>query len=127
MSSRSFVAYPMSVPAARGYVAESLVEVPPSLRETAELLVSELATNAVRHSGGHSFEVALQYSAGEHLLWVGVTDPGLGEPVVQTPDVATENGRGLQLVGLLAERWGARRDRATGSKTVWFELSEPSG
>jgi hypothetical protein len=36
--------------------------------------------------------------------------------------VTAEHGRGLQLVGLLADVWGARRRRSTGEKTVWFEL-----
>ena len=125
MPSRTFVAFPLSVPAARGYVEEALQDFPAELRETAALLASELATNAVRHAGGQDFEVAVRRSAAERRLWVGVTDCGGHDPVVRRPDVTTEGGRGLQLVGLLADRWGVRRDRATDAKTVWFELAVP--
>jgi anti-sigma regulatory factor (Ser/Thr protein kinase) len=75
------------------------------------VLVSELATNAVRHGSRRDFEVSVQHEPGEDRLWVGVTDSGTGNPVVRTPPVTAENGRGLQLLGLLANRWGVRRRR----------------
>jgi hypothetical protein len=57
-------------------------------------------------------------------VWIGVTDDGVGDPVLRTPPVTAEHGRGLQLVATLAARWGARRRRGTNEKTVWFELTE---
>ena len=127
MPSRSFPAWPESVPAARGYVTELLDHAPPGLSRTAALLVSELATNAVRHSGAQVFEVAVQFFPQEGRLWVGVTDTGASEPTLRTPPVTSEHGRGLQLVGTLADRWGARRRRETAEKTVWFELTDRAG
>lgn len=127
MPSRSFLAWPLSVPEARGYVAELLVEGPAELRETAVLLVSELATNAVRHAAAPDFEVSVQYLPVEARLWVGVTDSGSGYPMLRRPPVTAEHGRGLQLVGLLADRWGVRRRRGDDAKTVWFELGGVDG
>ena len=126
MPSRSFPAWTGSVPAARGYVADVLDGVPADLCQTAALLVSELATNAVRHSGAQEFVVRVEFFPGEGRVWVAVSDTGRGEPLPRTPPVTAEGGRGLQLVGTLADRWGARRRRDTGEKTVWFELRAPT-
>jgi anti-sigma regulatory factor (Ser/Thr protein kinase) len=101
--------------------------VPPQLCQTAALLVSELATNAVRHSGAGEFVVEIEFRTDEGLVWVGVTDDGPGFPTPRTPPVTAEHGRGLQLVGTLADRWGARRRRDTARKTVWFELNTSAG
>jgi two-component sensor histidine kinase len=125
MSSQSFAAWPDSIPAARRYVSEALGAVPPTLCQTAALLVSELATNAVRHAGGHMFVVEVQTLPLEGRLWIGVTDSDAGLPVLRTPAVTAEHGRGLQLVAKLSDRWGARRRRNSAEKTVWFELLYP--
>jgi anti-sigma regulatory factor (Ser/Thr protein kinase) len=120
--SQSFPAFPFAVPDARRYVTDTLEHLPEELGRTAALLVSELATNAVRHAGGQ-FEVAVQFTEPDGPLWVGVTDSGPGDPVRRMPPVTSERGRGLQLVGSLAGRWGVRRRRGTQEKTVWFELT----
>jgi anti-sigma regulatory factor (Ser/Thr protein kinase) len=128
--SQRFPAWARSVPDARRYVTDLLDvgvlgQVPPQLCQTAALLVSELATNAVRHAGAGDYTVAVEFFPAEGRLWIGVTDTGRGQPVVRTPSVTAEHGRGLQLVGLLSDRWGARRRRETNEKTVWFELHAP--
>jgi two-component sensor histidine kinase len=125
--SRTFPAWPQSVPDARRFVTDLLDselggQVSPQLCQTAALLVSELATNAVRHAGVSDFAVEVAFFPAEGRLWIGVMDAGAGQPVKGTPSVTEEHGRGLQLVGLLADVWGARRRRSTGEKTVWFEL-----
>jgi hypothetical protein len=133
----SFQAWPGSVPAARGYVTDALHDVPVPVGQTAALLVSELASNVVQHAGGARFEVTVEHLAPD-TLWIGVSDTGQGDPVLHTPPVTVERGRGLQLVAALADRWGVRRRRSTAEKTVWFELrcappgvtpedSEPAG
>jgi anti-sigma regulatory factor (Ser/Thr protein kinase) len=133
MTRQAFPAWATSVPAARAFVADQLSGpgrsplVPPQLCETAALLVSELATNAVRHSGAREFVVEIEFLPDEGRLWVGVTDDGHGVPTPRTPPVTAEHGRGLQLVGTLADRWGARRRRGSALKTVWFELRTASG
>ena len=110
------------MPAARRYVTDLLGDVPPALCQVAAVLVSELATNAVRHANTLEFAVEVRFTPAEGLLWVGVSDTGAGQPVPRTPLITAEHGRGLQLVATLADRWGAHRRRATGEKTVWFEL-----
>ena len=89
------------------------------LVDTAELLVSECVTNAVRHAetGG---EVRLSRS-GDGVR-VEVADEGGGRPVLRHPRPHELHGRGLALLGALAARWGIEGDDAARGKTVWFEL-----
>jgi serine/threonine-protein kinase RsbW len=122
VSSRTFPAWPTSVPVARGYVVGLLDRVPRHVCETAGLLVSELATNVVRHTDAPEFVVDVQQDADAGLVTVGVTDAGSGLPVLRSPGPTTEHGRGVRLVSVLASRWGARRTRGGREKTVWFEL-----
>jgi anti-sigma regulatory factor (Ser/Thr protein kinase) len=124
MARQTFSADPGSVPAARRYVTDLLGQAPAQLCQTAALLVSELATNVVRHADTRQFVVEVEFTPGDRLR-VGVTDTGHGSPVPQTPAVTAEHGRGLQLVATLADRWGAHRRRSTHEKTVWFELLVP--
>ncbi len=126
MPSRTFVAWPDSVPAARTFVVDLLHDVPAALRQTAALLVSELATNSVTHAHAREFAVEVELFPLEGRLWVGVTDAGAGRPVVRSASVTAEHGRGLRLVATLADRWGSRRRRGTPDKTVWFELTVPT-
>lgn len=80
------------------------------LVDTAELLASELVTNAYLHSkGAYSLRVC---GAGRQRVRIGVrdTDPHIPAPFgwsVETPAAMAEHGRGLHLVTLWAERWGA--------------------
>ncbi|GHG95496.1 hypothetical protein GCM10018780_18920 [Streptomyces lanatus] len=86
------------------------------LADVAELLVSELATNAVRHAESR-FRLTL--SAAHGVLRCEVSDTGRRLPAVLEAGDA-ESGRGMFLVDTLARRWGCQRD--TRGKTVWFEL-----
>lgn len=109
---------PDQVRQARGLVRDMLAKWGLSqLSETVQLLVSELVTNAVRHGAG---EIGLRLIKTASLL-CEVRDDGYDLPVLRRADVTAENGRGLQLVTALAERWGAQRT-PTG-KVVWFEQS----
>jgi anti-sigma regulatory factor (Ser/Thr protein kinase) len=111
------------VPEARGYVTALLAPLAPDVCEVAALLVSELATNAVRHAGGRTFEVTVRPLTDPDRVWCGVSETGSGQPVLRSPGVTDEHGRGLRLVSGLADRWGAHRRRDTDTKTVWFELT----
>ena len=90
------------------------------LIDTCELLVSELATNALRHGRGN---IRLRLLRDTKLV-CEVWDNGYAQPRQRRARDTDEGGRGLQLVSLLADRWGSRRT-PTG-KTVWFELSLPN-
>ncbi|MCO6009197.1 ATP-binding protein [Actinoallomurus purpureus] len=87
-------------------------------RDTAELLVSELVTNAVRHGDG---QIHLTMCAQDDRLRFEVDDEAPGSvPKIRPAGDNDEGGRGLHLVGLLSSRWGVT-PTATG-KIVWFEL-----
>ena len=86
------------------------------LADTAELLVSELATNALLHCASR-FRLTL--TAAHGILRCEVTDTGRRGPQVVEAGGA-ESGRGMFLVDALARRWGCHRDGP--GKTVWFEL-----
>ncbi|WP_327431325.1 ATP-binding protein [Streptomyces sp. NBC_01236] len=96
----------------------------PELTDTAELLTSELVSNAVKHSDG-PVSVRLRTRGG--VVRVGVMDnhPELPDPLPRTPD--EDFGRGLFLVDALADTWGRypllAHPRTAGWKVVWFELA----
>jgi two-component sensor histidine kinase len=91
------------------------------------LVVSELATNAIRHGPGpaRDFEVAVTVLPDGSCV-VEVSDPGRTPPVLCDPDEAAESGRGLRLVAALAEVWGVRHRGRLG-KTVWAVLRPGPG
>ncbi|MFI9646029.1 ATP-binding protein [Streptomyces sp. NPDC052040] len=94
---------------------------PAEVRETVELVVSELVTNAVRHGRvpGRYFEVAMAYD-GEKAVEVEVSDASERLPVPADPGPEATSGRGLLLVAALSQSWGVR-DRSVG-KTVWARV-----
>jgi anti-sigma regulatory factor (Ser/Thr protein kinase) len=83
--------------------------------ETAVLLVSELATNAVVHA---RTPFSVELCAVDDDVAVEVSDVGLGEPVILDP--SGKGGHGLRLVASLASDWGVRPERL--GKTVFFRL-----
>ncbi|MFF4048239.1 SpoIIE family protein phosphatase [Streptomyces chartreusis] len=90
------------------------------LADTAELLVSELVTNAVRHSHGRPVELRLV--RGDTLL-CEVDDDDHDLPTLLSAGPFDDAGRGLRVVSMLAREWGTSRTSA--GKTVWFELTLP--
>jgi serine phosphatase RsbU (regulator of sigma subunit) len=86
---------------------------------TAELLVSELVTNAVRYAQG---KIGLRLVL-EGGLVCEVLDDSAALPRLRHPDDEDERGRGLQVVSQLSQRWGARRTAS--GKVVWCELALP--
>ncbi|QEV40526.1 ATP-binding protein [Streptomyces nodosus] len=88
----------------------------------ADLLVAELAANAVTHGRvpGRDFRLTLYVIGG--TLRIEVTDTrGDRLPALQRPSGDDESGRGLLLVDALADRWGVAEDRFP-RKRVWAEL-----
>jgi anti-sigma regulatory factor (Ser/Thr protein kinase) len=90
----------------------------PDLLATAELLLSEVVTNAVIHGRTAVTVEAVVRPAG---LRVDVTDDGAGHPRVRPRDDAVPSGRGLHIVAVLAADWGVVPHPR--GKTVWFELA----
>lgn len=89
--------------------------------EIAELLVSELVTNALRHARG-PIQLRMSHSADGRMLRCDIADGCPATPPAARPPARAdeEHGRGLHLVDQLSTRWGARHTAA--GKTVWFEL-----
>ncbi|MFC8432957.1 SpoIIE family protein phosphatase [Streptomyces sp. NPDC057253] len=112
---------PAEVGRARAVVREQLHDWGlAKLADGAELMVSELVTNAVRHS--HRHPVELRLVRGDTLL-CEVDDDDHDLPNLLSAGPADEQGRGLRVVSTLAREWGASRTKA--GKTVWFELTLP--
>ena len=93
----------------------------PAVLDDIRLLVSELVTNAIRHSdapaGG---QVGLDVSIKEESVRVEVADPGEGfEPAPRNEEMTKPGGWGLYLVDRIADRWGVMKNRMT---RVWFEV-----
>ncbi|WP_367319887.1 SpoIIE family protein phosphatase [Streptomyces sp. HUAS ZL42] len=112
---------PAGVGRARAAVREQLYDWGLArLADSAELMVSELVTNAVRHS--HSRPVELRLVRGDTLL-CEVDDDDHDLPTLLSAGPTDEFGRGLRVVSTLAREWGTSRTGA--GKTVWFELTLP--
>ncbi|MEW1778698.1 ATP-binding protein [Streptomyces sp. NPDC086777] len=101
----------------------------PDVTERAEQIVAELAANAALHGRvqGRDFRLALALDTATGLLRIAVTDAKGGQlPVVPTASAMDgETGRGLLMVGALADRWGTE-PHPPGGKTVWAEVSHRS-
>ena len=91
--------------------------------DLAELVVSELVANALRHGAG---PVEIRLSCGPGGLRVEVHDEGAGRPVRRHAGDYDECGRGLELLdGLIAPlggTWGTVEDRRAPGKTVYAVL-----
>ncbi|KOV66220.1 ATP-binding protein [Streptomyces sp. MMG1121] len=87
----------------------------------AELCVTELVTNVIRHVGeGTSVRVRVVRADADRVR-VEVTDPaGQALPVSRPGAPDDEEGRGLALLNAVALRWGA--EPGVEGKTVWCEL-----
>lgn len=84
----------------------------------AELLVSELVTNAVRYG---TPPIRLRVECDDsHDMVVRVADASPQQPVRLHPGAADESGRGIELVDLLSDAWGV--ESLPDGKQVWFRL-----
>lgn len=119
---------PASVPRTRRAVVEDLTAqgLDGDIVDEAEIVVSELLGNAVRH--GRSLSdgtVRVQWQVKAGVVELDVTDGGGGPtPKPQQPSAYATSGRGLRIVRSLAHEWGVLdEDRG---RTVWVCLGGPS-
>lgn len=115
---------PTAARAARRFLAQACEEWGvPSCTPVGELVVSELATNALRHAGT-DLEVMLA-SDGKSMLRVGVRDRLGAAPASRPCSEGGLGGRGLHIVRTVASGCGAL-PTADGGKVVWATI-RPGG
>jgi anti-sigma regulatory factor (Ser/Thr protein kinase) len=118
----TFAAEPGSVGTARAAVKQRCQQWGfGALCDDAQLIVSELVCNAVRHAGT---DIDLTLRARKRGLRMEVTDGSTAQVRRRTSSIFDEGGRGLQLVDALASHHGVRP--LPGGKTVWAELDTPA-
>ncbi len=88
------------------------------VEDAAQLVVSELVTNAITH--GHS-DCQLRLSRSATTVRVEVADSGAGTPDPQPENPSGEHGRGMHIVAVLSRAWGTE-SLDSGGKVVWAEL-----
>jgi len=115
-----FPSTPASIAAARRFVARQLAAMHGMAKDDLDevtLMVSELATNSVRHAGT-AYRVAV-YQIG-NCVRIEVSDTGGGQARLRTPGPRDPHGRGLQIVSALADAWGVDDGSGSPGKTTWF-------
>ncbi|MDT3399966.1 ATP-binding protein [Streptomyces sp. B1866] len=93
------------------------------VRDNAELVVSELFTNAVCHTSSEEIGCYLQLRGTR--LRLAVSDQGCAgsEPRARRAGADQEGGRGLALVDALSHAWGVRPDTDGPGRVVWARLA----
>jgi hypothetical protein len=118
---------PESVKTGRDFTRSTLADWGmPALTELAELVVSELVTNALRHGIPSARKLAdhcvrLRLLAQAPFVMCMVTDPGTDIPVLRESGLMAETGRGLNVVESCCVRWGWHL-LDDGGKVVWALL-----
>jgi anti-sigma regulatory factor (Ser/Thr protein kinase) len=122
-------AVPTSVRSARQHVKKVLSTWQlGDLAETAELLVSEIITNAVRATAsvlpqlrgtGQPAQIRFWLASDRRGVLIQVWDADDRRPARQDPGLDAEAGRGLLLVETLSARWGCYTPEGHDGKTVW--------
>jgi anti-sigma regulatory factor (Ser/Thr protein kinase) len=116
---RRFANAPGSVTQARHFAMAAIGSVPSDVAEAVAVMVSELASNSVRHAESQ-FTVRVDRDAKK--IRVAVADTGPGEPALQSPRPQDHSGRGLHIVGALADEWGVVPLQDGRGKVVWFTM-----
>ena|SRR5436190_2981220 len=115
--SRRFPAEPSAIAEARAFVHDALQrQVPAARLDDIVLATSELVTNAIRHVG-RPLDVTVQSNGS---IRVEVVDPSSVEPAKRVPFPDDVDGRGLNIVDHVCDRWGVHRVEA--GKCVWCEV-----
>jgi anti-sigma regulatory factor (Ser/Thr protein kinase) len=115
---RSLTADVLAPSAARRVVDEAEVELGADRAQDVRLLVSELVTNSVRHSGTPDGPtIGLRLSTTPSLIRIEVEDQGSWRP--PRPDPTNTSGWGFHLMDRLVDRWGVEDN---GGTRVWFEI-----
>jgi anti-sigma regulatory factor (Ser/Thr protein kinase) len=90
--------------------------------QTAELVLSELLTNAVQHAG--TGRISLMLRRLPDAVRIEVDDANSVLPKLDPSDAYNEHGRGMLLVSVLADRYGT--ERTCEGKRCWAEINLPT-
>lgn len=121
---QTYVREPKSGPACRRLVAHAVTlwgceEV----ADAVAVVTGELVANAIEHGEAPVFRLAVARPSATRLR-VWVTDRSKKVPEARQASTEDEHGRGLVLVGALADRWGVEPTRW--GKRVWAEFDTPN-
>jgi anti-sigma regulatory factor (Ser/Thr protein kinase) len=124
--SRTFNCDPSAARLGRGFCADHLgsvldISAASEPIEDAELVISELVTNAVNAGCA---DTQLRINLHRDHIRIYVADNGPGWPQIQRPDPEERHGRGLHIVETIADKWGVEAT-ATG-KQVWADVAIPA-
>lgn len=110
-----------SVSTARKFVRRTLTEAGrDDLADAAELVTSELVTNALVHAGTH---IDVSVDVRPDSVRVEIADGSPHLPAAREYGATAGTGRGLVMVEEMADTWGvARHDAGRTGKVVWFEI-----
>ncbi len=120
LAEAEFAADATAPKAARDWIVEQLENWElTDLRDAAELLISEIVTNAIRHAGSVPTVTA---AVSDGVVEVGVTDrdPAHAPHITWVADPLATSGRGMAIVDTLATEWGTAQ--LADGKQVWFRL-----
>ncbi|MFD6531426.1 ATP-binding protein [Streptomyces sp. NPDC060184] len=119
------VSVPQARHAVRDLIGRQGVPVEDDILQGLLLIVSELATNAVRHAALLSPELAVEVAIGADWIRVSVEDNHPYRPTALETDHAQTGGRGLLLVKEITAEAGGTCDvehTAGGGKIIWAVL-----
>lgn len=118
--SRQFAGDALAVEHSRRFLERVARSLSTQILDAAVLTLSELATNAVVHAQS-PFRVRVDVTATGSLR-LAVTNTGGTAPVARASTAGESGGRGLLIVGQMAQRWGVEISHDLSSTTVWAEF-----
>jgi anti-sigma regulatory factor (Ser/Thr protein kinase) len=109
---------------ARGLVARTLTsETSPGIVRDAQLTISELVTNGVRHGGARSSDsIVVRIARNRDSVRMEVVDPGRGGILAGAADTPASGHFGLHLVSAVSQRWGVEWASSAGTR-VWAQFA----
>ncbi|HEY1828368.1 MAG TPA: SpoIIE family protein phosphatase [Acidimicrobiales bacterium] len=117
--SELFACEAASIKKARRFMAECVAHLGLECLPDVQLMVSELATNAVQHAGS-GFDITVEQVSPDAVR-VEVRDFGLGTPrLSHREEEVGGGGRGLHIVDLLSQSWGTDSRQGGTGKSTWF-------
>ena|ERR1700744_3852589 len=122
LGERHFDAAAVAPAQARSFVASKLLGLTADDLATILLATSELATNAVEHTGG---DFDLRVLRDDHSVRIEVADLSPHAPVLKPNSTHRTGGRGMLIIQRVASAWGVADSASGQGKIVWCSI--PTG